>query len=674
MDILALSLPGVDALLNVLTVALGLGLVIFFHELGHFAVAKWCDVNVERFSIGFGPVLWSRKLGETEYALSAIPFGGYVKMLGQDDIDPSQLTSDEIAQDPRSYTAKSVPQRMAIISAGVTMNIITGLLFFVVAFLNGVEADDRVIGSVQVGMPAWEHGIRAGDTLTEINGERIDNYRDIMRSVALSRGEVTVRGVHANGQKYTVTFQPEKDGKQTRRRIGVAPSQSPEVRAMPGTSGRVWVVPGSPAAAAAPPFQPGDRIRRVGADEVHRFSDLADIFDLRSSEPLDLMIERTRPASAPDADPELVSIMVAPQPFRTLGLRMDIGKITDLRRESPAVRAGLQVGDKITQINGEKVGRNLDPFGLTEYFSDRAGEEVTVTVSREVAGREPETKEFRLTPDPRAAWSEPPEYLHSPLSVPSIGIAYHLIPTVYSVDERGPAAGKGISPRESVTEIEFVLAADTPPEIAPPKSVLKIDIATDSDNWAHAFWQLQLLPVESVILTVKAVDSAATRPVELVPVEVDGWYVPGTRGIFFAQQLVPLKAASPGEAIDMGWRYTVNSVKDIYLTLRGLATRDVSPYELSGPIGIVEAAYQVASVGWAHFVLFLGLISINLAVINFLPIPVLDGGHMVFLIWEAVIRRRPNERVVAAATYCGLAFVLGLMFFVIWIDLFVTKN
>ena len=78
---------------NILWVALGLGLVIFFHELGHFAVAKWCNVCVERFSIGFGPVLWRTKRGETEYALSLIPFGGYVKMLGQDDIDPSQLES-----------------------------------------------------------------------------------------------------------------------------------------------------------------------------------------------------------------------------------------------------------------------------------------------------------------------------------------------------------------------------------------------------------------------------------------------------------------------------------------------------------------------------------------------------------------------------------------------------
>ena len=94
---------------SILYVAAGIGLVIFFHELGHFAVAKWCNVCVERFSIGFGPVLWRTKRGETEYALSLVPFGGYVKMLGQDDIDPSQLSRDEIAQDPRSYSAKSVP-------------------------------------------------------------------------------------------------------------------------------------------------------------------------------------------------------------------------------------------------------------------------------------------------------------------------------------------------------------------------------------------------------------------------------------------------------------------------------------------------------------------------------------------------------------------------------------
>ena len=88
-------------ILNVLSVVLGLGLVIFFHELGHFAVAKWCNVHVERFSIGIGPIFWSRQKGETEYALSVLPFGGYVKMLGQDDMDPNQMTSSEIRSEER---------------------------------------------------------------------------------------------------------------------------------------------------------------------------------------------------------------------------------------------------------------------------------------------------------------------------------------------------------------------------------------------------------------------------------------------------------------------------------------------------------------------------------------------------------------------------------------------
>ena len=101
MEVLAFDFVKLSTQLsNIALAALGLGLVIFLHELGHFAVAKWCNVFVERFSIGFGPVFFSRKWGETEYALSLIPFGGYVKMLGQDDADPSQLTSEEIAEDP----------------------------------------------------------------------------------------------------------------------------------------------------------------------------------------------------------------------------------------------------------------------------------------------------------------------------------------------------------------------------------------------------------------------------------------------------------------------------------------------------------------------------------------------------------------------------------------------
>jgi regulator of sigma E protease len=197
---------------NIAMVAIGLGLVIFFHELGHFAVAKWCDVKVERFSIGFGPIIKSFKHGETEYALSWIPFGGYVKMLGQDDVDPSQLTSEEIALDPRSYSAKPVYQRMGIISAGVIMNIITGMLFFAFAFRLGVASTPCVVGAAIPGMPAWEAGIQPGDVITKINGEKTNSW---ISSAAVPSAMVISR--------WKESTRMERSSKWTSRRTGRGP-------------------------------------------------------------------------------------------------------------------------------------------------------------------------------------------------------------------------------------------------------------------------------------------------------------------------------------------------------------------------------------------------------------------------------------------------------------------
>src|SRR5207249_11711760 len=115
---------------TVALVALGLGLVIFIHELGHFLAAKWCDVHVTTFSIGFGPALpgcsWQR--GETTYKLAILPLGGYVNMVGE---GPE---AEEDPDYPRSFKNKSVGRRMLIISAGVLMNVLFGCIFFVVVY------------------------------------------------------------------------------------------------------------------------------------------------------------------------------------------------------------------------------------------------------------------------------------------------------------------------------------------------------------------------------------------------------------------------------------------------------------------------------------------------------------------------------------------------------------
>jgi regulator of sigma E protease len=115
-------------------VALGLGFVIFIHELGHFALAKWADVKVDKFSIGFGPTLVGFQWGETYYSLSIIPLGGFVKMLGENPTEDGQ----EAQSDPRSYLNKTVGARMGIISAGVIMNLITGFFFFFFAYRFGL--------------------------------------------------------------------------------------------------------------------------------------------------------------------------------------------------------------------------------------------------------------------------------------------------------------------------------------------------------------------------------------------------------------------------------------------------------------------------------------------------------------------------------------------------------
>ncbi len=663
--ILAVSL---DSLFRILLAALGLGLVIFFHELGHFAVAKWCNVNVERFSIGFGPVIWSQKWGETEYALSAIPFGGYVKMLGQDDMDPSQLTQEEIAQDPRSYSAKPVHQRMAIISAGVTMNIVTGLAFFAIAFRLGVDVSPAIVGFAQVGRPAWQAGVEQGDRITAINDRPVDSFGDIMRGVALSTGPVAIDAVHPNGDTYEVSIVPDTSG--TRRMIGVGPTLGLTLFDPPPEMDLSPVVPGTPAAEAVPPFEAGDTIRRINDTDVSSFAELQQLMARKRAESLDFYVQRKNSDAG-----KLTKITVAANRMRTLGLWMDGGQLIAIQDQSPAAKAGLKVGDKIALVNGKDVGKDINAFDLPNYMASLAGQNVVIQVVREVKGDDAQKIEIALHPRDVAGWLERPLGPDGPVSVPAIGVAYHLIPTVLKVSENSPAAKAGIVAGDRLKSINLVLPDGAPNDMI-EENPLHLDFDGDKRNVAFALWMLQDAPLRNVEMTVRSSGDGKSvdKTVALVPQrdETSERFVP-TRGIRLMPLAAKQKADSLGTAIAMGINHTQNSMTDIYLTLRNLFGGLLSVKELHGPIGIAKVAYEVSEQGFSALLLFLGFLSVNLAVLNFLPIPVLDGGHMVFLIWEGVTRRRPSERVLAAATYAGMLFVLGLMLLVLYIDIFVHQ-
>ena len=660
MEILAVELiPLAVKASNVALAALGLGLVIFLHELGHFAVAKWCDVNVERFSIGFGPVLFSRKYGETEYALSLIPFGGYVKMLGQDDADPSQLTSEEIAADPRSYVAKSVLQRMAIISAGVTMNVLTAFLFFIIVFKAGFPTSPSLIGDARPGMPAWEAGIAAGDLIEKINGSPISTFVDLQMSVALSSGPLRLEGKHADGAQFDITVEP--DATRSHPQIGVTPMESLTV---------YETVPGRFGADAEQGIRKGDQITKVGDHEVKTAVEFHRAVAANTKNPLVITVDRFFDAKGNKLpNPTVETITLTDNFFRTLGITLDTGPIVAVQNGSPAEKAGLKKGDKLAALDGLNIGTEIDPLKLPVEFAKRAGTEIEVIVTRQPVGGGRESVTLKLVPDDAPGWLDQPELPGEPLSIPSIGVAFQLLPVVLAVAPNSPAEKAGIKPGP-LKRMLLTKRADltnNQDDVKESTITIKFD-DSDVNNCAWAFWMLQRFPQRKVTLSV-------TEDSNLVDVDVNpepdpNWLLPIV-GVRLESKRLMQKADTIGEACAMSIRHTRTSALNIYLTLRSLVTGRVSYKELHGPLGIAKTAYQFAQEGWIAMLLFLGFLSVNLAVLNFLPIPVLDGGHMVFLIWEACTRRKPNEKVLIGATYVGFAFLLCLMALVLYLDLFI---
>jgi len=191
--------------ISVVSVIILLGVLIFVHELGHFLVAKWSGVGVLKFSLGFGPKLFGRKVGETEYILSAIPLGGYVKMLGESEDEEDLSPEDE----KRSFLKQKVSKRIAIVTAGPLFNFLFAILAFAVVYAIGVPVSTSMVGTVQEGGAAFDAGIRSGDVIVGINDREIFRWSELAGAVDESGGERLKIRVERGGRVFDLYLTPQ---------------------------------------------------------------------------------------------------------------------------------------------------------------------------------------------------------------------------------------------------------------------------------------------------------------------------------------------------------------------------------------------------------------------------------------------------------------------------------
>lgn len=189
--------------MNLIYAVILFGFLIFIHELGHFLAAKLCGVRVLKFSIGFGPKLIGRKIGETEYLISAIPLGGYVKMYGED-------VDEKVVEVNRSFKHQPVSKKLLIVLSGPLFNIASAIFLFWFIYVYGIPVLKPTIGEILEGSPAHLAGLKRGDTIVEIDGERITNWFDMAQKIQQSPNRSLNFKIERSGESFQVSIVPQE--------------------------------------------------------------------------------------------------------------------------------------------------------------------------------------------------------------------------------------------------------------------------------------------------------------------------------------------------------------------------------------------------------------------------------------------------------------------------------
>ncbi len=676
---------------SVLLLVLGFGFVIFWHELGHFLAAKWAGVKVEQFAVGFGQALlaWrkgigvrvgttqpeyeqrvrdyveaNRKpdapdptdlqaatalgIGETEYRLNWIPLGGYVKMLGQDDLNPNAL-----AEDPRSYNKQTIFKRMVIVSAGVVMNIILAAIGFMALFLIGFDAPPAIIGAVSANSPAAKTvraddgalaPLQVGDRVLEMDGAYQYDFTKIMLNTALLEegAKVPLLVQRRDGTKEHLFITPSRlGGPKGLLMLGVGQPQS--LRAAQ-TEVKKGIDPTQMVAPELLALKPGDTVvavngQAVGVNEYYKLDDVA-----RASQgkPITLTVaEESGAKRQVTVQPHLdTGVSTAAPGVISFAGMVPRASVREIKEGSPAL-GKLMPGDVITSIDAS-LGSFANPSAakLMEWLdtAGQSGKPVNLKVLRG-----DQSLEFKgIVPSVKVN--------NGKRGLNVLLIADELHAVVADVNKDSPAALANIpagstidsiagQPVKTWFDVQTLLGQATPGK--------PVDITVTTSGGDRSTHQLTLDADQVATL-------AGYRPyVELRLKEISE----------------PRKTSSPLVAAKWGVQETRDFILQFYLTLKRMAQGSIPVNQMMGPVGIFTAGTKLAYKGLDWLLWFLSMISANLAVVNFLPIPIVDGGLFTFLIIEKLRGKPLSPYAQQVAQFVGLAVLLGVFLLVTYQDI-----
>jgi regulator of sigma E protease len=339
---------------TVLAFLFALGPLIIFHELGHYLVARLCGVKVLRFSVGMGKVIWSRKFGpdQTEWAISVLPLGGYVKMLDAREQDVATMSE---ADKGREFTRQNVWRRIAIVAAGPIANFLLAIVMFAGLFMVGVEDTSTRIRFMPENTPAWQAGLRGGDTITAVNGVQTEVWSDLrweMMQAVLDKTDARLEVARPErGTQYvtvpasTLAAMPV-DG-DVMGKLGI---QMLRPRAVLGQ-----VEPGGPAARAG--LQSGDTIMTIDGKPVADIIVLRDLVRASNGKAMEVGARR----DGRDVTVSLVPVM--DQASKSYQIRVGFAKVVDTVKVSsglfPAIAKGVRKTWETSVLTVKMIGKMI---------------------------------------------------------------------------------------------------------------------------------------------------------------------------------------------------------------------------------------------------------------------------------------------------------------------------